>query len=95
MELFEAMSARYSVRGYKSDPVDDATLGQVLEAARRAPTAANRQAFRIVVAHTKGREDELLRIYGRPWFVQAPLVLAMVAVPSEACGASPTSFTAK
>jgi nitroreductase len=84
MELFKAIGARYSVRGYRSDPVDDATLGQVLEAARRAPTASNRQPFRLIVVHTRGRKDELLRIYGRPWFVQAPLVLAMVAVPSEA-----------
>ena len=84
MDLFEAIATRYSVRGYRPDPIDDETLARVLEAARRAPTAANRQAFRVVVIHTKGREDELLRVYGRPWFVQAPLVLAMVAVPGEA-----------
>jgi nitroreductase len=84
VDVFEAIAARHSVRGYKPDPVDDATLGRVLEAARQAPTAANRQPFRIVVVHTKGRHDELLRIYGRPWFVQAPLVLAFVAVPGEA-----------
>ena len=84
MDLFEAIATRYSVRGYRPDPIDDETLARVLEAARRAPTAANRQAFRIVVVQTKGREDELLRVYGRRWFVQAPLVLAMVAVPAEA-----------
>lgn len=84
MDVFEAIGARYSVRGYRPDPVDDETLGRVLEAARRAPTAANHQPFRVIVIHTKGREEELLRIYGRPWFVQAPLVLAMIAVPDEA-----------
>ena len=84
MDLFEAIATRYSVRGYRPDPIDDETLARVLEAARRAPTAANRQAFRIVVVQTKGREDELLRVYGRRWFVQAPLVVAMVAVPGEA-----------
>jgi len=84
VDVFEAIAARYSVRGYKADPVDDATLARVLEAARRAPTAANRQPFRVVVAHTRGREADLLRIYGRPWFVQAPLVLGVVAVPGEA-----------
>ena len=84
MEVFEAIAARYSVRGYKADPVDDDILGRVLEAARRAPTAANRQPFRLVVVHTRGRETELTRIYGRPWFVQAPLVVCVVAVPGEA-----------
>ena len=57
---------------------------KVLEAARWAPTAANRQPFRVIVVHTEGREDELGRVYGRPWFLQAPLVLAVVAVPAEA-----------
>lgn len=84
MDVFEAIGARYSVRSYKPDQVDDAALNRVLEAARRAPTAANHQPFRVVIVHTRGREEELLRIYGRAWFVQAPLVLAFVAVPGEA-----------
>jgi len=84
VDIFETIAARHSVRGYKPDPIDDETLGRVLEAARQAPTAANRQPFRIVVVHTRGREEELARIYGRDWFTQGPLVLAVVAVPGEA-----------
>lgn len=84
MDVLDTIAARYSVRGYKPDPVDDDTLAKVLEAARLAPTAANRQPFRVLVIHTAGREEELARIYGRRWFVQAPLVLAVVAVPGEA-----------
>ena len=48
------------------------------------PTAANRQPFRIIVVRVAGRESELARIYGRPWFTEAPLVLGVVAVPGEA-----------
>ncbi|HTX69549.1 MAG TPA: nitroreductase family protein [Thermoleophilia bacterium] len=84
MDVFEAIEKRYSVRGYKPDPVEDDKLRQLLEAARRAPTAANRQAFRMLVVHTAGREDELARVYGRRWLTQAPLVVAFVAVPGEA-----------
>lgn len=84
MDIFETIVSRYSVRGYKPDPVDDATLAKVLEAARQAPTAANRQAFRLIVIHTRGREEELARVYGRPFFTQAPLVIAAIAVPGEA-----------
>ena len=84
MDYFETIAARYSVRGYKADPVPDELLDKVLEAARRAPTAANRQPFRLVVIPTKGREEELARVYGRRWFMQAPLVIAVVAVPGEA-----------
>lgn len=84
MDVFDAITTRYSVRGYKPDPVEDEKLSRVLEAARQAPTAANRQPFRVIVIHTRGREDELARVYGRGWFTQAPLVLAFVAVPGEA-----------
>lgn len=84
METREAIVKRYSVRAYKSDPVADDTLAAVLEAARLAPTAANRQPFRVVVCRTQGREEELGRIYGRPWFVQAPYVIGVCAVREEA-----------
>jgi len=84
MDVFEAIATRYSVRGYKPDPVDEELLTRVLEAARQAPTAANRQPFRVVVIRTKGREEELARVYGRRWFTSAPLVLGVVALPGEA-----------
>jgi nitroreductase len=83
MNFQDLIKARYSVRAYKPDPVADDKLARVLEAARIAPTAANRQAFRIIVIPTKGREAELRRIYVREWFVQAPLLLCVCAVPSE------------
>ena len=83
MEFRELVRTRYSARAYDPTPVDDDALARILEAVRLAPTAANRQAFSVVVLATKGREDELRRIYDRGWFVQAPLVLAVCAVPSE------------
>jgi nitroreductase len=75
---------RASIRGYLPDAVPDTSLAVVLEAARIAPTAANRQPFRVIVCHTAGREADLRRIYDRDWFVQAPLVLCVVAVRGEA-----------
>jgi nitroreductase len=83
MDFFELVQKRYSVRAYKPDPVEDDKLGQVLEAARLAPTASNRQPFQIIVIHTAGREAELRRIYGRSWFAQAPLLIAICAIPAQ------------
>jgi nitroreductase len=83
MNFQELIRARYSVRAYKPDPVEEDKLARVLEAARLAPTAANRQAFRVIVLPTKGREAEFRRVYGRDWFTQAPLVLAVCALPAE------------
>jgi nitroreductase len=80
MEFSELISKRYSVRAYRSDMVEEEKLQQVLEAARLAPTASNRQPFQFLVIQTAGREAELRRIYGRDWFVQAPLVICACAV---------------
>jgi len=80
MQFEQLIRSRYSVRAYKGDPVPDQVLAKVLEAGRLAPTAANRQAFRILVIHTAGREKELKRIYGRDWFVQAPVVIGVCAL---------------
>jgi nitroreductase len=84
MKFQDLISKRYSVRAYRPDPVEEDKLARVLDAARIAPTAANRQAFRVIVVETGKRKADLQRIYGRDWFVQAPLVLCICAVPSEA-----------
>jgi len=83
MEFSKLVRERYSVRAYKPDPVPEDTLNQVLEAARLAPTAANRQPFQLIVIHTEGRQGELRRIYGRDWFVQAPLVICACGLPQQ------------
>ena len=84
MDFQSLILARYSVRSYRPDPVPEDLLLKVLDAARLAPSAHNAQAFRVVVVHTRGREVELLRVYPRDWFVKAPIVLAVCAVPGEA-----------
>lgn len=83
MEFSKLINSRYSVRAYKPDPVPDDVLMRVIEAARVAPTAANRQAFQIIVIHTKGAEENLLEIYGKSWFVQPPIVICACGVPGE------------
>ena len=84
MEFLELVRTRYSVRAYEPIPVEEEKLQLVLEAARLAPTAANRQPFRLIVITTEGREAELQRIYSRKWFTQAPLIICACAVPAEA-----------
>ena len=83
MDFSELIRKRYSVRAYRSDPVEDDKLQQVLEAARLAPTAANLQPFQLVVIRTAGREAELRRIYHREWFTQAPLIICVCGVPGQ------------
>jgi len=84
VEFSELIAKRYSVRAYRSDPVEEEKLQQVLEAARLAPTAANYQPFQLIVIHTAGREEELLRIYKAKFFVQAPLLICACGLPDKA-----------
>ncbi|RPI24693.1 MAG: nitroreductase [Acidobacteria bacterium] len=84
MQFSELVTSRYSVRAYRPDPVPQELLEKVLFAARMAPTAANRQPFRVIVTHRTGREGELARIYHRDWFLQAPLILCVCGLPDRA-----------
>jgi nitroreductase len=84
MEYSELISKRYSVRAYKPDAVEEEKLIRILEAAQIAPTAANRQPFRIVVCHTQGRKEDFNKVYHREWLASAPLVIAVCGVQREA-----------
>jgi len=83
MDFFELIQSRYSVRAYKSHPVEEEKLQKILEAARLAPTAANRQPIRVIVIQTAEQKEGLRRIYSGGWFVDAPIVLCVCGVEAE------------
>jgi nitroreductase len=84
MDFSELIRKRYSVRAYKTTPVEDEKLQKVLDAARMAPSAANLQPFQIIAIHTAGRESELSRIYRADYFYKAPVVICACTIPSQA-----------
>ncbi len=57
MNFQELIHQRYSVREYLPDTVETSLLDQVLTAAQFAPTAANRQPFKLIVIHTDGKKE--------------------------------------
>jgi nitroreductase len=59
MTFAELTAARYSVRDFLEKPVEREKISLILEAARRAPTAANRQPQRILVLD---KPDGLVRM---------------------------------
>ncbi len=84
MDVFETMAARRSIRRFHSDPIPSALLERILEAARRAPSAGNRQAFEIVVVRDPRRRTALARACLEQWFIaEAPVVLVFVAAPAR------------
>jgi nitroreductase len=84
MTFKELIHQRYSCRAYKPDPVEEDKLMLVLEAARLAPTAANRQPFHIIVIQIQGNEDDVQKMYRREWVLQPPILLCICGVESLA-----------
>ena len=52
---------RYSVRNFKDEPVTEAQIENILEVARNAPTACNKQPQRIYVLFSKNGRDKIKR----------------------------------
>jgi len=81
MEFQELIKQRYSVRAYKPDDVPSDVIDKIVEAARLAPTAANRQSFKLFIIKTAGFKEELKKVYPRDWFIQAPYVVGIYGIP--------------
>jgi len=89
MEVIEAIKERRSIRKYKTAPLSDSDLTEVLEAARWAPSWANTQCCEFVVVknpETKVKLAETLPS-GNPAlssFTKAPVVIVACAQLAKA-----------
>ena len=83
MNFQTLIQQRYSVRDYKPESVGQDVLNHVLLAAQFAPTAANRQPFRLIVIHTEGKKEQLKKIYNREWFIEAPILICACGIPEQ------------
>lgn len=80
MNVFEAIQSRYSVRNYLDREVEEEKLSRILEAARLAPSASNRQEWRFVVVRNAHKRQALMKAAKNQEFVgQAPVVIACCA----------------
>ncbi|HEB31752.1 MAG TPA: nitroreductase [Spirochaetes bacterium] len=80
MTVEDAIKARCSVRSYADRAVEAEKIKQVLEAARLAPSAGNRQEWRFVVVTDKNKMVQLAEAAAGQMFVsRAPCVIACCA----------------
>jgi len=84
MSFLDLAAKRYSVRGYQPDPVPDEVLRDVLEAARLAPTAANRQPFKLIVIDNPQIIGRFEAVYPAAWLRSAPVVIVLCIDPQDA-----------
>jgi len=85
MEVMEAIKTRRSIRKYKTTPVDDKTVEQVLEAARWAPSWKNNQCWQFIVVRDDkvkaGLADTLIKVKRDDTLVDNPAVEAIMSAP--------------
>ncbi|MBM3335966.1 nitroreductase family protein, partial [Candidatus Sumerlaeota bacterium] len=80
MDVYEAIEQRHSIRAYADRPVEQDKLERILEAARKAPSASNRQEWRFVVVTDKETRQKMMHAASKQTFVaQAPVVIACCA----------------
>jgi nitroreductase len=69
-----------SVRKYKSDPIDEETLNDILLAGTRASTTGNMQVYSIIVTTDQEIKKQLSPChFNQPMVLQAPVVLTFCA----------------
>jgi nitroreductase len=82
MEFFKVLQERHSIRAFAERPVEPEKLRALLEAANRAPSAGNLQAYKIYVVTRSTTLKALMRAAFEQKFVgQAPVVLVFCADP--------------
>jgi len=74
---------RYSCRRFADTALTAAQIEYILEAAVWAPSAGNLQPWRFVVAGSADLRRRLARAAGQEFVAEAPVVIAVCAVPGE------------
>ncbi len=80
MNVVDAIRMRKSVRSYSGKPVEDEKVSSILEAARLAPSASNRQEWRFVIVRDADARKRLAEAAKGQTFVgEAPVLVVACA----------------
>ncbi len=96
MTVREAIFTRKSIRKYKKDPIGEEKLMRVLEAGWRAPSAVNRQEWKIICVRDPEKISRLQdeACYGQKQVGMAPAFIAVCGTKDiiMPCGQSAVSL---
>lgn len=80
LTVSEAIHQRRSIRSFRSDPVPEEVIHQILQAARLAPSGSNRQPWRFIIVTDAAEKARLRQICLDQAFIeQAPVVFVCCA----------------
>ncbi len=78
-ETLRIQQAHRSIRNYKTDPISDAMLDQIIAAAQQAPTSMNAQEISLVVVRDAEKRARIAELAGgQAWVAQAPVFITIV-----------------
>ena len=81
MNVYEAIKNRRSVRAYQDKQIPEDVLNRILDAARLAPSAKNRQEFKLVVVKDANMRKKMQEAANnQPFVSQASVVIAAVGL---------------
>lgn len=87
-DFLDLVKKRTSVRDFSNQTIEKETLDYIIEAARLAPSAVNKQPWSFVVVQDTEKIKKLSESYNRDWFKTAPLCIV-------ACGNHDESWRRK
>ncbi len=80
MDVVDAIEGRTSIRVFKADPVDEATVVEGLRLANLAPSAGNLQARDFVIVRDRSTKKLLMKAaYNQDFIEYAPIVVVFCA----------------
>jgi nitroreductase len=84
MDVFKAIETRRSIRKYQTRNVEDEKIDKIIESARIAPSAANRQEWKFLVVKDQKIRDKLVEACnGQKFVAQAPVSIIACSTESE------------
>lgn len=82
-ELYRLATERYSCRSYSDRKVGDDTIRAIVDVARLAPSACNRQPWMFLVADTEEQRKAIAASYDREWARTAPEFIVVCGLHDE------------
>lgn len=76
MELIETIQSRRSIRKFKTDPIPEKYITELIESGRLAPSGSNLQSTRYVIIKSKEARAKFAKCTTLPFVTQAPLIIA-------------------
>jgi len=80
MEFKDLAEKRYSNRGFLNKPIEKEKIESILENIKTAPSAANRQPWKVYIVSDESIRKELVKSYQRDWFAEAPVIVVFVGL---------------